>query len=163
MQKPPPSQWHGFLPVSTYTWSRHGVLALYPLLQYPEGPQLPGALKCTGSEDHRITRLQNHRECSKTRRSVTPRSSDTLKITGKATTSFTTSTKTVNPTETRETQTPTQPEAQVPSSLHKCPEQNQGSDSPPTPATTRESLASRSSDTTGSQGHSHTRSSGSQS
>jgi hypothetical protein len=48
---------HGFFPVWTCTWNRSGVLALHWVLQHPEGPQLPAALKCPGSQDKRGTRL----------------------------------------------------------------------------------------------------------
>ena len=53
-------------------------------------------------------------------------------------------------------------EAGVPSSLHHWLEKTHGSGSPPTPATTRESLIPRSTDTTGSQELDHTMISGSQ-
>ena len=135
------------------------MLALYPLLKYLEGAQLPGALKCPGSQDHRI---MEKAQLPGDRTTQEHWHSDTLMITVEATTFFPIRSTTGTLTGTRKIQTPAQPETWVPSNLHLCPEQTQSSGSPSTPEKPRESLTSRSSDTTGSQELGHSRISTSQ-
>jgi hypothetical protein len=83
-----------------------------------------------------------------------------LKNTVEAITSFPTPRITGTLTGTRETQTSAHPKPQIPSSLHLFLGQIQGSGSPPTSVTLRESLTPRSSDATGSQELGHTKVSG---
>jgi len=110
-------------------------------------PRISGSQRKFDSEE--ISHTQEH--CS----------TDTLKITVEATTSFLKPRVPGTPTGNREERSPAHTEAPVPSNLHLWPEQTQGSGSSPTPATHRESLTPTSSDTTGSQELGHTRISGS--
>lgn len=89
-------------------------------------------------------------KCITLRRSPTPRCCNMPIITGEKVKTTAAIPKVTGSPGTRKTQTPVQPEAQVPSSLQLCLEQTQSSDSPTNPAKLWKSLTLRSSDAAGS-------------